>query len=70
MAIYNSIADQIVQIKEDVLIKKLRMSLFEIIDKYYLGAIAVKNFDLEHDEYAQKLSDIAGLSYKYWDLPE
>ncbi|QNK61051.1 hypothetical protein H7F33_10685 [Pedobacter sp. PAMC26386] len=70
LSIYQDIRSQIMLIKEDVLIKQLRMTLFEIIDKYTLGAIAVKNFDLEHDPYAQKLSDIAGLSCKYFDLPE
>jgi hypothetical protein len=70
ISIYKVIYEQIIQIREDVLVRKLRMTLFEIVDKYYLGAIAVKNFDVEHDEYAQKLSDISGLSYKYLDLPE
>lgn len=61
LQIYKSIYDQILQIREDVLVRNLKMTLFEIIDKYTLGGIAVKNFDLEHDIYAQKLSDIAGL---------
>ena len=69
MGIYKTINEQLLKIRKEVIVEKIRMTPFEMIDRYQLGGIVAKNFDLEKEEYAQMLSDLTGLAYKYADLP-
>ncbi|WP_185145395.1 hypothetical protein [Apibacter muscae] len=41
----------------------------EIYNRYNFGAIAAKNFNLDIDEYAQKLSDVFGGLFDYYTMP-
>lgn len=70
--LYKLIEKKIKIIQEDVFLKKIQLNPFEVmlIPKYKLGAIATRNFDLEKDEYAQRLSDIFSLIYEYSELPD
>jgi len=68
--IYHSIYSQLVNILEEVVKNNVVFSEKELYEKYSLGAIAAKNFDLEHDEYAQKLSDSFGGIFDYDKMPE
>ncbi len=70
MGIYKVIYDQLTDIKDNIIIKNKIFTENEIFNKYTLGAIAVKNFDIEHDEYGQKLSDIFGGAVDYHQMPE
>ena len=45
-------------------------SRFELYKRYSLGMIAVKNFDENADEYAQKLIDSYGGTFDYNKMPE
>ncbi|AFJ09676.1 hypothetical protein PI172_0362 [Prevotella intermedia] len=46
------------------------VSKFDLYRMYSLGSIAAKNFDLENDEYAQKLSDSYSGAFDYHSMPE
>jgi hypothetical protein len=70
IGMYKSIYNQIVDIKENIIDKNIRFSEDDMQQRYTLGAIAVKNFDLEHEEYGQRLSDIFGGADEYFDSPE
>jgi hypothetical protein len=70
IGMYKSIYKQIEDIRENIIGKGVKFSADEIQDRYTLGAIAVKNFDLEHEEYAQRLSDIFGGADEYPASPE
>ncbi len=70
ISMYKSIYDQIVDIQDQIIIKKIIFTEAEIFDRYSLGSIAVKNFDIENDEFAQKLSDIFGGSIDYSTMSE
>lgn len=72
IVLYKLIAKKIKIIKEDVFIKKIQLDPFKamLIERYKLGAIATKNFDIERDEYAQRISTISSLIYDYSNIPE
>jgi hypothetical protein len=65
ITMYESIHNQILDIKKEIVEKEIVFTEDEIYSRYNLGAIAAKNFDLEHDEFAQRLSDIFGGSMDY-----
>lgn len=67
--IYRVIYNQLIDIKDNIIIKKTVFTEDEIFKRYNLGAIAVKNFDIEYDEYGQKLSDVFGGSIDYHQMP-
>ena len=67
---YQSIYNQIKDIQENLIDKRVYFSENQIFKRYSLGAIAVKNFDLRHEEYAQRLSDIFGGAIEYPEMPE
>jgi len=67
---YQEIYNQLLDINELVVVQERKISDDEIYSRYTLGAIATKNFDLEHEIYAQKLSDIFGGSFDYYQMPE
>ena len=70
--LYKLIKEKIKIIEKDVFFEKIQLKPFEAISnvRYKLGAIAANNFDLENDEYAQRLSDISSLIYEYENLPD
>ncbi len=70
VTIYRVIYNQIMDIKINVIEKGIVFTQDEVFKRYNLGAIAIKNFDVEFNEYGQKLSDISGGSYRYWGLPD
>ncbi|MBK2266493.1 MULTISPECIES: immunity protein Tsi6 family protein [Francisella] len=70
ITLYNSIYNQLLDIQEQIINNNAILSEDELYDRYSLGAIAVKNFSLENDEYAQKLSDSFGGAFDYSSMPE
>lgn len=70
ITMYESIYNQVLDIKMQIITNKMIFTELEISNKYNLGAIAVKNFDLENEEFAQKLSDIFGGSIDYHTMPK
>ncbi|QNK61049.1 hypothetical protein H7F33_10675 [Pedobacter sp. PAMC26386] len=70
ITMYQEIYNQLLDINELIVIHEKKLSDDEIYDRYTLGVIAAKNFDLEHEIYAQKLSDIFGGSFDYHEMPE
>lgn len=68
--IYHSIYNQLIDILEEVVKNNNVFSENELYARYSLGALAAKNFDLENDEYAQKLSDSFGGTFDYHKMPE
>lgn len=70
ITIYLSIFNQLLDIHKNIIEKGIVFSEDELYAKYSLGALAVKNFDLENDEYAQKLSDSFGGTFDYSQMPE
>ena len=65
VAIYASIYNQLVDIKQNIIGENKVFSRFELYKRYSLGAVAVKNFDENADEYAQKLIDSYGGTFDY-----
>ncbi len=65
ISLYESIYNQVKSLKETVIEKNIILSKDYVFKHYSLGAIAVKNFDSEHDLFAEKMMYIFGLSYKY-----
>lgn len=70
VAIYLSIYNQLVDIKQNIIEENKVFSRFELYKRYSLGMIAVKNFDENADEYAQKLIDSYGGTFDYNKMPE
>ena len=70
VAIYASIYNQLVDIKQNIIEENKVFSRFELYKRYSLGMIAVKNFDENADEYAQNLIDIYGGTFYYNKMPE
>lgn len=70
MTMYHSIYNQLIDINEKVIKNSIVFSDREIYGRYSLGALATKNFDIENDEYAQKLSDSFGGMFDYHEMPE
>lgn len=68
--IYLSIYNQLIDIQDKIIVNSIVFSEEELYNRYTLGAIAVKNFDLDNDEYAQKLSDSFGGTFDYYQMPE
>jgi hypothetical protein len=68
--IYHSIYNQLIDINEKIVKNNLVFSENELSERYSLGELIVKNFDLENDEYAQKLSDSFGGMFDYHKMPE
>lgn len=70
VGIYLSIYNQLVDIKQNIIEENKVFSRFELYKRYSLGMIAVKNFDENADEYAQKLIDSYGGTFDYNKMPE
>lgn len=70
VAIYASIYNQLVDIKQNIIEENKVFSRFELYKRYSLGMFAVKNFDENADEYAQKLIDSYGGTFDYNKMPE
>lgn len=70
VAIYASIYNQLVDIKQNIIEENKVFSRFELYKRYSLGMIVVKNFDENADEYAQKLIDSYGGAFDYDKMPE
>jgi hypothetical protein len=70
LMMYKSILEQLLDIKKIIVDENKVLSEDDIYDRYSLGAIAVKNFSLESDEYAQKLSDAFGGIFDYYEMPK
>ncbi|WP_312076431.1 immunity protein Tsi6 family protein [Chryseobacterium sp.] len=68
--IYQSIYNQLADINEKIIKNHIIFSEDELYNRYSLGALAVKNFDLDNDEYAQKLSDSFGGTFDYNEMKE
>lgn len=70
VAIYASIYNQLVDIKQNIIEENKVFSRLELYKRYSLGMIAVKNFDENADGYAQKLIDSYGGAFDYHKMPE
>ena len=70
VAIYASIYNQLVDIKQNIIEENKVSPDSNYIKRYSLGMIAVKNFDENADEYAQKLIDSYGGTFDYNKMPE
>lgn len=70
VGIYLSIYNQLVDIKQNIIEENKVFSRFELYKRYSLGMIAVKNFDENVDEYAQKLIDSYGGTFDYNKMPD
>lgn len=70
IAMYLEIYNQLVDIQSLIVDQNKVFSEDELYSRYTLGAIASKNFDLEHEIYAQKISDIFGGMFDYGQMPE
>ncbi|APW33465.1 immunity protein Tsi6 family protein [Prevotella intermedia] len=68
--IYKSIYNQLVDLRTKIVLNNTMVSKFDLYRMYSLGSIAAKNFDLENDEYAQKLSDSYSGAFDYHSMPE
>lgn len=69
LIMYKGILEQLLDIKKNIVDENKVLSEDDIYDRYSLGAIAVKNFSLENDVYAQKLSDVFGGAFDYYQMP-
>jgi hypothetical protein len=65
---YENIYMQLTALKSLLIDQKLKLDQEYIDEKFTIGAIATKNFDYEHEIYAQKLIRIFGASLRYKDL--
>jgi len=70
ISMYVSILNQLKDIQKNIITNNIEFDENTLYKRYSLGSIAVKNFDLEHEEYAQKLSDVFGGSFNYYLMPE
>lgn len=70
VTMYNSIYNQLVDLKTKVVLNNIIIPKFDLYRMYSLGSIAAKNFDLENDEYAQRLSDSYSGAFDYHRMPE
>lgn len=66
ISMYENILSQLQDIKEKIVVEQIVLTEDEVFERCSLGAIAVKNFDLENEEYAQRLSDIFGGAMDYY----
>ncbi|MCQ4141562.1 immunity protein Tsi6 family protein [Chryseobacterium sp. EO14] len=62
---YQSIYRQLLDINEKIIKNTTVFSENELYKRYFLGHLAVKNFDYENDEYAKLLIDIFGGVFDY-----
>ena len=60
VALYEVIYAQLMDLKEQVIDRGMVIPRSVLYKRYSLGTIAVKNFDEEHDPYAQRLCDCYG----------
>ena len=70
ITMYHSIYNQLIDIKSEIIDQHKVFSRFDLYRRYSLGAIAVRNFDENSDEYAQKLIDSYGGAFDYHKMPE
>lgn len=70
VGIYFSIYNQLVDIRQNIIVENKVFTKFDLYKRYSLGMIAVKNFDGNTDEYAQKLIDSYGGAFDYDKMPE
>lgn len=69
VALYEVIYAQLMDLKEQVIDRGMVIPRSVLYKRYSLGTIAVKNFDEEHDPYAQKLCDCYGGALDYHKMP-
>ncbi|MDR2270130.1 MAG: immunity protein Tsi6 family protein [Sphingobacterium sp.] len=69
ITMYGDILKQLSDIKGRVVVDNNILTEDAIYTRYSLGHIAVKNFSLKDDPYAQKLSDIFGGLFDYSAMP-
>jgi hypothetical protein len=67
LTMYKSILNQLIFI-QNIVVNENRVPEKEEIDRVTLGSIAVKNFDYEHDEYADILMDCYSKFLRYKSL--
>jgi hypothetical protein len=65
---YENLYKQLGALKNLLIEQKLTLSKDYIYDNFTIGAIATKNFEYEHEIYAQKLMRIFGTSLRYGEL--
>ena len=70
IVMYRSIYNQLLDLRTKVVENHVVISKSELFGRYSLGTIAVKNFDAEHDEYAQRLCDSYSGALDYDRMPE
>lgn len=70
ITMYQEIYNQLLDIKALIVVQQKKLSEDKIYHRYTLGAIASKNFDLEHEIYAQKLSDVFGGAFDYYQMSD
>lgn len=66
---YQSIYDQLQDIKYTIIVNKKELTEDEVDERYTIGAIVTNNFDSEKELYARKLEDIFGAACEYFELP-
>lgn len=69
VSLYTSIYNQLIDIKEHVIVRGISFSRDQVKKRYNIGPLAVKNFDDNIDIYARKLEDIYGSIDEYKDYP-
>jgi|GEM_PF-92372 len=70
ISMYHSIYNQLLDIDEKIVKNDIVFSENELYKRYFLGHLAVKNFDYENDEYAKLLIDIFGGAFDYHSSSE
>ena len=70
ISVYELIYAQLVDLKERLIVHNQVYSKAALYQRYSFGGIVAKNFDLETDEYAQKISDCYGGAFDYHCLQE
>ncbi|GAB2700570.1 hypothetical protein GCM10027037_26760 [Mucilaginibacter koreensis] len=68
ISMYNTLFLQLIALRSLLVEQKLIVSKTDIDEQFTIGAIATKNFDYEHDLYAQKLVRIFGAALRYNEL--
>ena len=69
VSMYEVIYAQLMDLKTQVIDRGMVIPRSVLCKRYSLGTIAVKNFDEEHDPYAQKLCDCYGGALDYHAMP-
>lgn len=68
-SLWQSIVNQLLDIKDNVIEKQLITDWEEIYDRYTLGTIAIQHFN-DDDEMRIRLCDIFGGAVHYFEYPD